>query len=154
MVNTHGMIPVDQLQNLKLIEYAQRVTPFLQKLGYWSSIDSIVLAWGVSDIVAVFFVQVTPKRLEIDDRIWVVVGDLPPAYFVCDNINDWQEALGAYVDEMGKWVEAVLECRSIQHLIPVNVAPTIEHANMLKSRLQLLRDSYIDKPKEDMPTDR
>lgn len=82
MVNTHGMIPADQLQNLKMIEYAQCVTPFLQKLGYWSCIDSIFLAWGVSGIVAVFFVQVTPRRLEIDDRLWVVVGDLPPAYLV------------------------------------------------------------------------
>lgn len=101
-----------------------------------------------------FYVQVTPRRSWIDDRLWIVIGDLPPAYLVCDNINDWQEALATYVEEMKKWVDAVLEGRSTEHIIPVNVAPTVEYANMLGSRLQLLKELFIGIPKEEMPTDR
>ncbi len=33
MVNTHGMIPADQIENTKLVEYSRRAAAYLLKLG-------------------------------------------------------------------------------------------------------------------------
>lgn len=85
--------------------------------------------------------------------MWVIVGDLPPAYIVCDNAHTWQEALDAYAVEMMEWVKAVKEGRSIEDVIPVNVPPTVEYADMLESRCNLIWELFVDVDPATLPTD-
>jgi len=42
-----------------------------------------------------------------------------------------------------EWVAAVRVGRSLDDVIPVDVAPTLEHADMLQSRLSFIRDRIL-----------
>jgi hypothetical protein len=80
----------------------------------------------------------------VDDTLWVVVGDSPPAFLVCDDAPDWQSALRCYVREMQRWVDAVRSGNELDDIIPVDVSPTLEHAALFSSRLGFIQDYLID----------
>src|SRR5258708_22011579 len=94
---------------------------------------------GVGGVVAVFLFELEPIRPDVDDRLWVVAGDLPPAYLVLDNARTAREALSEYVEQMSLWVEAAKSGDSVDDLIPVNVPPTPENADLLERRLDFIR---------------
>ena len=75
--------------------------------------------------------------------LWVIVGDVPSAYLVCDSAPTWREALESYIFEMEKWVAAVRGGDSLGNVIPVGAEPTLEHAEMLATRLQFIRDEIL-----------
>ena len=97
-------------------------------------------------VVGVFKIAFKPTRRGVDSVLWVITGDLPPAYLVTDDAPDWQRALAAYAGEMRKWVAAVRDGSSTADLIPVNVTPTAEHAAMLERRLDFIERELIAAP--------
>jgi hypothetical protein len=50
--------------------------------------------------VAVLLVKITPTREDVDEWLWVVVGDLPPAYLVADDAPGPAAALRAYISSV------------------------------------------------------
>lgn len=58
--------------------------------------------------------------------IWVIVGDLPPAYITTENNANPACALDGYITEMKEWVEAVRMGKPTSERIPVNAPPTFE----------------------------
>jgi hypothetical protein len=137
------LIPLDRIKNPEVAEYAQRAADFLQSRSWCRSIVSGHLAWAVAGVLGVFLFRLVPSGPDVDDRLWVIVGDLPPAHLVCDDTPTWREALENYVLEMECWVSAVREGGSLEDVIPVNVAPTREHADMLDSRLTFIRRKIL-----------
>lgn len=85
--------------------------------------------------------------------VWVVVGDLPPAYLAHEPGDSWQDALRGYVEEVALWVAAVRESSSLDEVIPVNVAPTAEHADMLASRLEFIRVNLVEVDPDSVESD-
>jgi hypothetical protein len=83
----------------------------------------------------------------MDELLWVVVGDLPPAYLVTDGNPIPLAALETYVEEMQAWVNAVEAGEPVDDLIPVNVTPTHDHAKQLKERLLCLTIEIIPRYK-------
>jgi len=98
---------------------------------------------GVGGIVAVFLFPIRPKQKDIDEWLWVVVGDLPPAYIVREHNRTPVQALEAYVMEMRKWVSAVKSGARVDNLIPVNSRPEMKHALQLESRLSFVERKLI-----------
>ena len=93
--------------------------------------------------MAVFLFHIEPNRPGIDEWLWVVVGDLPSAYLVLDNANCPSEALEGYLEEMFRWVELAKQGRSSKKVIPVNAPANPEFAQMLESRLEVLRNTIV-----------
>lgn len=153
MPDLSAMIPVDELQSKAVIELARRAEKFLAGHAWCKAISERYLAWALAPQIGVFFFCILPAREGIDTELWVIVGDLPPAYIVCDNAHNWQEALDAYGVEMMRWVEAVHQGRSIEDLIPVNAEPTIENADMLEQRVKLIWELFVDVAPATLPTD-
>jgi hypothetical protein len=94
--------------------------------------------------------RIVPAEEAVDEWLWVVVGDLPPAYIVTDNARDTPSALDAYTGEMERWIEAVRKGQSVADLIPVLTAdgsevidPTIEYAADLGTRLRKLDSIFL-----------
>ena len=98
---------------------------------------------GHSGVLGVFLVRIVPDRPGIDDTLWVVVGDLPPAYLVYTGNPTWHDALESYVLEMERWVAAVRSGASLDDVIPVRTEPTEEHAEMLAGRLRFVRNEIL-----------
>jgi hypothetical protein len=99
-------------------------------------------------IVAIFLFRIAPKLVGVDEWVWVVVGDLPPAYLTCDLCPNPAEALEGYLGAMVEWVEAAEDGRSVADLIPVNVPATQENAASLRKRLRFLQQRILPKLSE------
>ena len=97
------------------------------------------LAYGVGDVVAVTLAAFDRKIDGVDDRLWVVVGDLPSAYLVVEDSDCAREALSRYCDMMEDWVRAVEASSGFDNVFPVPAARTKENADLLRRRVEFLR---------------
>lgn len=146
IVDTSDMILCDQFSSVDPVEseaikrLCNEVKIFLKNYSWFRKIKNIWFAGGFSK-VSVFFVDL--ESIDFDDKLWVIVGDLPPAYLVVDHIPDFKEALLSYAFYMREWVDAVRLKKSIRDCIPVNVAPTAEHADLLERRLDFIEKEYV-----------
>jgi hypothetical protein len=143
------VIPINQMfgndeDDLKLLQgMASEAKRYLQDFSWCQSILESYFGDGCGGVVAVFLFRIVPSRIDIDEWLWVVVGDIPSAYLVTDNCNSPSQALEGYIDEMTKWVKLAKRGRSSTKVIPVNVSPTIENAEALEGRLKFLRDVLV-----------
>jgi hypothetical protein len=118
---------------------------FLAAQSWCSQVYSVTPVFGLEGVVGVFRCTLLPSQPDADMMVWVVTGDLPPAYLVHEPGDSWQDALTAYVAEMGHWVAAIQDGRTPgSDIIPVQAPPTRYHAEMLASRLEFLRTRLVD----------
>ncbi|EGR0711318.1 TPA: hypothetical protein LMR99_004141 [Vibrio alginolyticus] len=104
----------------------------------------------VGGVVGVFLFKIKPGSPDVDEWLWVIVGDLPPIYLTCDDSPNAACALDSYIGTMQEWVEAA-ECGdSVADLVPVNVPATPENASKLKSRLAMLDERVLNLYEEDL----
>jgi hypothetical protein len=125
----------DKAEITKMYEGASR---FMQSQKWCRSIEAGYVGVVHPGIIGVFLFQMSPSSIDIDRWIWVIVGDLPPAYIASDDCPDPAAALDGYIGEMDEWVDAVENGRPVDELIPVNVPATKENALKLKKRLDFL----------------
>ena len=120
----------EETSRLKLLH--ENARSFIKGFDWCGDIACEYFGLGIGDVVGVFLFEIDPAKAGIDRWLWVIIGDLPPAYIVTDLAPDPVSALRVYVQEMRKWVEAIRQERSVDGIIPVNAAPTIENAEMLE----------------------
>ena len=149
-MNIEALTPIsamdrgDPEDDYSLGQFADRAEQFLLSKRWCKSIRNGYFGLGNEGILGVFLFEISPGHPDVDDWLWVVTGDLPPAYLVCDLSPDPPSALRSYIREMRRWVEAVHEGRSIDdEIIPVNAPATREYADMLESRLDLLEELVL-----------
>ncbi len=127
----------EETQGLALMfEHAR---DFLMSFAWCGQIEESFFGFGYAGIVAVFLFRIVPARPGVDDWLWVIVGDLPPAYLVTEGNLTPDLAVDGYIGEMSKWVEAAKERQPVEDLIPVNVPATRENAEALEGRLIALK---------------
>lgn len=83
-------------------------------------------------------------------RYGVIVGDVPPAYMDIETCKTGADAVEGYIYCMGEWVAAVKASEPIDELIPVltqggkaSIEPTVEHAEMLGSRMDFIERELL-----------
>jgi hypothetical protein len=112
-----------------------------------SKIDIIVnltSRYAVEGVMAVSLAHIEPASADVDEWLWVIIGDLPPAYLVVDNSPDPPCALESYIELMEEWVDKVKAGESTDDCIPVNVEPTLEWASELELRLDFLKENILN----------
>ena len=147
------VVPVEQMlgdskkDTLLLKEMAGEAREFLLSFEWCRDVRRSWFGWGVGGVCAVFLFEIDPSSKKVDKRLWVIVGDLPPAYLVVDASPTPLAALANYVDLMQEWAKAVKSKRSIDDCIPVNAPATREYANLLQRRLYFIRKEFLsDEP--------
>jgi hypothetical protein len=120
-----------------------RARAFLSSFDWCESIAELYFGDGVGGVFAVFFAHIKPSRPDVDEYLWVLVGDLPSAYLVTDDCRTPHEALEGYIEEMRKWIQLAKKSRTSPDVIPVNVPATPEWAEALESRLDKLEQEII-----------
>jgi len=119
-------------------------TAFLAEQPWCSRVISTVPVFAIAGI-GVFRCSLIPRHPEADVMVWVVVGDVPPAYIVHEPGDSWQDALAGYVSEMERWVDAVRAGQQPgDDIISVNVPATSESAEALASRLGFIRTNLVE----------
>src|SRR5262249_54855694 len=123
---------------------------FLGSFAWCGGVAESYFGLGVGGIVAVFLFRIRPARAGVDEWLWVVTGDLPPAYLVTDQAPNPACALEGSIDRMREWAGAARRGRPVVDSIPVNVPPTPEWANKLAGRLDVLEEHVLGSRKRDL----
>ena len=123
---------------------AEDALRYVRAFKWAPPVDALYLAFGCGGVLAVFLVRFSrPIEQEPNTELWVVVGDAPPAYFVTEDLFRPADVLTTYCNFMEQWADHVLDGRDLSECYPIAAAPTAEHANMLKSRVELIRGELI-----------
>lgn len=153
-IDFHHLVPVEQMRGDSqrdtelLQQMLKEAEAYLRSFEWCKSIAETYFGLGIGGVVAVFLFRIEPAKEGVDEWLWVVVGDLPPAYLVTDGNPIPVSALEAYVEEMQAWVTAVEVGKSVDELIPVNLPPSHENAKELKQRLTFLTTKVIPRFKD------
>jgi len=144
-----GVVPIDQMvgdddEDIRLLRImAAGAENYVRCFRWCKKIREIYFGDGYGGSVAVFLFRIEPSRVDVDEWIWVVFGDVPPAYLVTDTSKTPSQALERYIEEVSKWVELAKEGRSSVNVVPVHVPATPENAAELENRLKILREVIV-----------
>jgi hypothetical protein len=149
-INTSGFQPSPEIsgehdEDTELLkQLAGEAEAYVQSFKWCPPIEQTYLAFGVGGIIGLFLVRFArPIGGFEDQELWVVVGDLPAAYFVTEDARTAPDALEAYCELMEDWAERVLSGGDVSDCYPVAAEPTAEHARMLLSRLEHVRQEFV-----------
>jgi hypothetical protein len=132
-------------------EIAERSIKYLESFSWCDRVVNIRVGLYSESFFGVFLLGIETSRPDVDELIWVVMGNLPPAYIsgqTQDDCPNSVHALEGYVLAMMDWVEAVEDGRSVKDLIPVNVAPTKEWAKILRGKLEFIEEEVLSEYQE------
>ena len=111
---------------------------YIASFSWCASIRESYFAGGVGGIFAVFFFHIHPGRPAVHPWIWIVVGDIPPAYLPVSDCKSPAEVFETYIRGMTKWVELARAGKTgspEDGVPPVSVPATPEWAEKLDKRL-------------------
>jgi hypothetical protein len=115
---------------------------YIGSFAWCRSVIEMRMGYGIGKIVALFLIKIDSAP-RVDEWLWVVVGDLPSAYFVLDNAPDPAAALKVYCNLMTDWITAVRTGSPLDHVFPVQAPADDNHAAQLDSRVRFLRNSVL-----------
>jgi hypothetical protein len=150
LVPAASLVGEDEEETGELRELAARAKDFVKSFEWCQTVEDVRTGIAVAGVIGVFLVRIIPRRIDVDDALWVVVGDLPPAYLVTDDAPTAVRAIEIYIGLMQEWVDAVKAGRRVEELVPVNAEPTKEVAEMLQSRLDFLTNRLLPAFRTDM----
>jgi hypothetical protein len=125
-------------------------TQFLLNQVWCERVISSYEGLVVEGVIGVFLFNLVPATSAADHWIWIVVGDLPPAYIAVVECPNPACALDAYIGAMEQWVNAIKAQASTAELIPVSAPPTLENALALEKRLNFLDTRILIDYQEDL----
>ena len=144
-----GVVPIaqmsgDETEDTRLLqEMAEQARNFVASFSWCKTVKAMYFGDGIGGIIGIFFARVEPEHPDVDEWLWVIVGDLPPAYLVTNDCLNPEEAAEGYISEMRRWVDAAKAGDSLQDIIPVNVPATPEWAAVLERRLDALEHEVL-----------
>jgi hypothetical protein len=164
MVDRTRLTPCDEFRgeddedDALLRETFARATAYLASHTWCSAIRTCYVGEiAIGKVVAVLLFDIEPAHEGVDSTLWVVVGDLPPAYLVVDDSPNAACALEGYILEMRRWVAATYAGDAVDDLIPVETSggaeplePTPEHAAQLAGRLDYLEREVLAEHRDDL----
>jgi hypothetical protein len=144
-----GVVPISKMcgedsgetQRLRSMELTAR--EFISGFDWCLGIRELFFGAGIGDVFAVFLARIFASRTTVDEYLWIVVGDIPPAYLVVDDCPSPKAALEGYIWEMRKWVQLAKQGQSSTDVIRVNTPATPEFADLLEGRLNALEQRII-----------
>jgi hypothetical protein len=104
------------------------------KKGYLSK------EWGYRLCVFYFEIETTDPAM---NSVWIIVGDMPPAYIDTQHASSPSQALERYVTLMEDWIDHVKTGRSVVECYPVHVEPIEKYADMLIQRTEKIKHYFI-----------
>lgn len=155
-VDLSKVVPANQIrgeddeETVQLNEMLREATLYITSFTWCSEIKESYMGIGIGKVVAVFLFRIQPARVDVDEWVWVIVGDIPPAYITAENAPNPATALDGYIGAMQKWIEAVKQRKPVEDLIPVNIPPTPEWAEALERRLKFFDEKILINYQEDL----
>lgn len=128
----------DEFDTSLLRTMSENARRYISAFSWCETILASYFGGGVGGIFAVFFFHIQPSRPDIDAWIWVMVGDIPPAYLPLTDCKSPAEAFRTYIHGMTKWVELARKGQqgtAQQGVPPVSIPATPEWARRVNQQL-------------------
>ena len=120
----------------------RQAADFLTSFEWCHGILEGYFGLGVGGVVAVFLFRLDAPP-QVDEWLWIVVGDVPPCYLVTGDAPTPLTALEIYCDLMQDWVTAVRSGRPLDKVVPIDTPPTERNAAALHTRISFVRNEVI-----------
>ena len=143
------VLPLESMQGIStedgelLKSMAKDAESFLHSFPWCRSVERRYFGAGIGGVIGIFLFEIVPATTDVDRWIWVIVGDLPPAYLVTSECKTPSETLRGYIYEMRRWVDLAEKGHTSPDVIPVNVPATPESARELGRRLEYLQVNVL-----------
>jgi hypothetical protein len=144
-----GVVPVGQMvgddqedTDLLAASLAQAKN-FLLSRKWCLGIGEMYFGAGLGGVVSVFLASIDPVPKGVDEWLWVIVGDIPPAYLVLDDCLTPFVALETYIELMQDWIDLARDGITSPEVIPLDVSATPENAELLQRRMDSLRNTVV-----------
>ena len=98
MVPVAGLVPVaemageDDEDSAQLRQLLNDATNYILSFSWCHSIVESYFAVGAGEIFAIFLFHISPPRPDVDEWIWIIVGDIPSAYLPWKDCRSTKEA--------------------------------------------------------------
>ncbi len=134
----------DNTEDEAIITLEKEAKEYLLSHNWCDEILDGWLAVSFEDILCIFLYHIRSSNINVDEYVWMVVGDIPPAYIDIESADNAKNVLKEYVDLMSDWVSCVENGDSIDECYPVEVEPSKKCAKMLKDRLNFILTEILD----------
>ena len=131
-------------------DYRARALGEVQFYDWCSDVREDYVGMFYPGILGVFLFRIDTTWDDVDEWVWVIVGNLPQAYITPEDCPNAALALERYIGALEDWVEAAENGDSVLDLIPVNVPATPEWAAELNGRLEFLKERILPLHAEDL----
>ncbi|MDL2213830.1 hypothetical protein LJC29_07685 [Bacteroides sp. OttesenSCG-928-N06] len=135
----------DDIEHIdEVLELSTEAQKYLSSFPWCNKIlrGWLAKSWGY--MLCVFYFEIEPKPLYgADNFLWIIVGDIPPAYIDIESAHNELEALEAYVYLMEEWINTFRQGKSIENCFPINIEPSEKYANMLSKRMEIVKTNFI-----------
>jgi len=97
-VTATARYPAEDAEDRRLFEaMTEAARGFVESFDWCRGIREEYIGIAVPGIVGVYLFRIGPTDPGVDEWIWVIVGDLPPAYITTDEAPNPAAALDGYI---------------------------------------------------------
>ncbi|MGF1449021.1 MAG: hypothetical protein ACFB20_06350 [Opitutales bacterium] len=121
----------------------EQATLYLTDQKWCPPIRERFVGYAIPGVLGLYLFAFEEPVNGTEAHLWAVVGDLPSAYFVLDDVPTPVEALDTYCTLMEDWVEAVRSGGDLSEVFPVDAAPTPDNAESLLRRMDFIREEIM-----------
>jgi hypothetical protein len=138
-----GLLAGEDEEDTRLLgDMSKTAESYLRSFAWCRDVFGGFFGGGVGGVLAIFLYNVRPTRASIGSWIWIVVGDVPPAYLPLKDANSPAAVFRTYLKGMSRWVALARQGRTAtadDGVPPVDVPATPEWVDKLDHRLNSLR---------------
>jgi hypothetical protein len=134
LVPANHIVGDDEQDTVLLHKMSGEALEYISSFPWCAEVLNSYFGGGVGGIFAIFFFHIRPSHRGIEPWIWIVVGDVPPAYLPLADCVSPSEVFRTYVNGMRRWVELARLGQTgtpEQGIPPVNTPATPEWAETL-----------------------
>jgi hypothetical protein len=138
LVPSQKIVGDDEMDTALLRKMAADAEVFIRSFPWCTSVLESYFGGGIGGIFAIFFFHIRPSRPDVDPWIWIMIGDVPPAYLPLTDSESPAAAFRTYMRGMSKWVELARKGQvgtPSEGVPPVNVPSTPEWAERVNQKL-------------------
>lgn len=156
-MNSHSLTPIaqlaaDQFADIKefqgVLELSKEATAFLESHSWCLAVKEVWFDRGYS-FLSIFLIEILPGP-GADELVWVIVGDVPPAYIDTQTCDNGVSAVKSYIYCMREWCNAAKTGADTSELIPVYsrdslkpIPATPKMFNLLERRLKFIEEEIM-----------
>lgn len=128
----------------EMISVYNRASSFLTGFDWCRKIVDVALYTNLGSKLGLYLFKIDNSASSKNAYLWVIAGDLPMMYLNVHEDDTTREVLKSYTELASDWVQHVKNNQSLENCYPFDANPTLEMADLLERRVNILNTSVID----------